>query len=205
MTSTYRYSRSLRLWHWLSFATILLIIITVIVAKFFLNNYTNHILIKNQLAAQGISITEGQAFGTATLLSDKIWSVHVYLGYFLSALLLYRFLIEFFQPKERKLRNRIVYAFRWLYRGKPKSTALSNLFRQFVYILMYALFISSCSTGIWLANTQTKDFGLKHSVMEFHQQCFFLFLLLILLHLAGVIRRERREHGSLVSSMIHGG
>lgn len=197
------YSKSLRLWHWSTFLVVALLLMTVLAGKIFLNSYANGFLVKDQLGKQGVAINMGEAFSVSDAISQPIWRLHTVLGYVLAGLFVFRIVIEFFQPKQQQLMTRFGNA--WRERRGGQRAAWHSLIVLLIYGLFYLLLTAIVASGCWLALSTAQPAETVHAVKEFHQQCFFALLVFLFVHLAGVIRAERREHKSLVSAMIHGG
>jgi cytochrome b len=204
------YSKTIRLWHWSSFIIVSLLLITVVIGKFFLNDFSNGFVIKEQLEKQGITINMQQAFAASSSLCQRVWKVHIFLGYVLTSLFAFRLLIEFFRPHTQKISFRLNQAWKELRESHQKRSAVHSLFVQVLYIVFYLLTAVMIGTGLWIALHDSSDASREltdqiHQMKELHQQCFFGLLVFIFIHLAGVIRKERKEHQNLVSAMIHGG
>jgi Ni/Fe-hydrogenase 1 B-type cytochrome subunit len=204
------YSRTIRLWHWCSFLVVTLLLLTVFAGKFFLNPFANSFRIKDYLDKQRSPISMQQAFGAAAILSERIWKAHIFLGCVLAGLFVFRLLIEFFQPKEQTILFRLRNAWQSLTPARKGKIAIHYLFIQIIHLAFYLLTAVLVVTGLWLAFRRAMPASRElseqiHQIKELHQQCFIGLLFYIFIHLAGVIRTERREHKSLVSSMIHGG
>lgn len=197
------YSKGLRLWHWLTFLVVTLLLMTVLAGKIFLNSYSNGFLIKDQLGKQGVAVNMGKAFSVSDALSRPIWKLHTVLGYVLAGLFVFRIVIEFFQPKQQQLMTRFGNA--WRERKGGERAFWHSFIVLLIYGLFYLLLTAIVASGCWLALTTAQPAETVHAVKEFHQQCFFALLVFLFVHLAGVIRAERRDHKSLVSAMIHGG
>ncbi|WP_121355827.1 cytochrome b/b6 domain-containing protein [Flavisolibacter nicotianae] len=203
LTLQRNYSKGIRLWHWSTFLVVTLLLATVLAGKFFLNSYTNGFLIKDRLAKQGVAVNMGEAFSVSDAIGKPIWQLHTVLGYFLAGLFVFRIVIEVFQPKKQTLASRFRKA--WRERKGQKRGSWQVFLVPAIYSLFYLLLTAIVASGCWLAFTRTASADAVHAVKEFHQQCFFVLLVFLFVHLAGVIRAERRQHKNLVSAMIHGG
>jgi len=206
LTFQRNYTKALRLWHWCSFLVVTILLMTVFTGKFFLNDYTNGFIVKDQLSKRGVTVTMDQAFQVSSVIGAKIWQVHIFFGYILTGLFVFRMLMEFFQSKEHRIGYRLVNAAKWLFKTKMKTQSVHHFFVQVMYLIFYLLTAVLISTGLWLTFNTASEFSERiHQVKELHQQCFFGLLVFIFVHLAGVIRTERIAHSNLVSAMIHGG
>jgi len=198
------YSRALRLWHWSSFIITCNLLLTILVSKSFLNWLFVNNTIYEGMAREGIHLLPGQADATAGLLRERIWTWHTNLGYILSLLIIFRIVLECFQPRDQKLWGKIRIA--WFQKRKEPGMARHYLFVRIIYLFFYILIALMSGTGIWMAfHKQPRYIEAFHSVKEIHENCFLVLLLFIAIHLAGVIRFERKHRSNLISAMVHGG
>jgi cytochrome b len=181
-----------------------MLLLTILVSKSFLNWLFVNNTIYEGMAKEGIHLLPGQTVTTAGLLRERIWSWHTYLGYILSLLFVFRIVLEYFQPRDQKLAGKIRMA--WFQKRKESAMARHYLFVRVIYLFFYILIAAMSGTGIWMAfHKQPWYMETFHSVKEIHENCFLLLLLFIAIHLAGVIRFERKHRSNLISAMVHGG
>jgi len=205
---TKKYSAPLRLWHWLSMIVIAGSLLTVLLNATLLKSRNNAPVIKSALQKAGAVVTDEQARSAAHDLSDKIWDVHVYFGYGLAALLLFRLVLEFFQIADQKFIRTIKTAYHNLSKANlQKKVARHELAVKLIYSTFYLLLIIMVITGLFLA---FEDFfapykAIRHSVKEVHNFCMYLILAFITVHLVGVFLAERKDSKGIVSDMINGG
>jgi cytochrome b len=196
----------MRLGHWATFLITFLLLLTILVSKTFLGwSHVNNVLHEG-LKKEGIVLGPRQTFNTANLLMERVWDWHMWLGYVLSFLFLFRAVIEFFQPNGTSLTARIKNAALFLKQRTDIKATSHYLVVKLIYLFFYGLLAAIVITGLWLAfNRDTASPEEVHSIKEIHDKCFLLMLGFILIHLAGVIRAERKSRQNLVSAMIHGG
>jgi Ni/Fe-hydrogenase 1 B-type cytochrome subunit len=198
------YSRGLRLWHWSSFIITCFLLLTILVSKSFLNWVFVNNIIYEGMAREGIHLHPGQTVGTAGLLRERIWSWHTYLGYILSLLFMLRIVLECFQRRDQGMAEKIRMA--WVQKRNDNGLARHYLMVRLIYLIFYILLGIMAGTGIWMAfHKQPGYIEIFHSVKEIHENCFLLLLIFIVIHLAGVIRFERKHCSNLISAMVHGG
>ena len=198
------YSKALRLWHWSSFIITCLLLITILVSKSFLNWLFVNNIIYEGMAREGIHLQPGQTAGTASLLRERIWAWHTYLGYILGLLFTFRIVLEFFQPRDEQMATKVRRA--WLQNRNGNRTARKFLIANIIYLLFYILLGTIAGTGTWMAfHKQPQYFETFHAVKQIHENCLLLLLLFIIIHLAGVISFERKNRSNLISAMVHGG
>lgn len=199
-------SKALRFWHWSSFIIVCLMLFTVFTGKFFVNPYGNTRVIHEALQTAGASVSEAQAGAAAERISAKLWSLHTKFGYVLAGLFVFRILIEVLQSRRQRFFPALGNAIRQL--NEPnRGEAKHYLLVKSVYLVFYGILGTIVWTGLWMAfnlELKQKDGERFHATKEIHEQCFFLLLAFIVVHLAGVIIAERRQNKGIVSGMIHG-
>lgn len=201
------HSLALRLWHWLTFLVISGSILTVILTTTLLSPRENIKMVQEQLQRKGITASDDQAFAVSHEFEDKVWDLHKYLGLVLAALLLTRIVIEFLQPEEEKLKNRIRKASAALKNDPDKHGEYRHyLLVRKIYLVFFLVLFAVAASGLTLAFGRQLGLAREtvHSVKEFHGFLQYLIYAFILIHLTGVIRAETRNNPGVVSGMIHG-
>jgi Ni/Fe-hydrogenase 1 B-type cytochrome subunit len=203
-----KYSSSLRLWHWTSALVIIGLLLTVLINSTLLKNKNSAPVIKKELQKAGAKVTNDQAIKAAHALSGEIWDVHIYLGYALTALLLFRLVLEFFQLTDQKFIRTFKTAWHNLSQTKmERETAKHKLVVQTIYTAFYLLLIIMVLTGLFLT---FEDFfapykSIRHTVKNVHGFCMYLVLAFIAVHMVGVFLTERKDGKGIVSDIINGG
>ena len=203
-----KYSPSLRLWHWANLVVISGSLITVLLNSTIFDNNFNAKLIQGSLSKNGVSANDEQAYQVAHTLSDKIWDIHVYFGYALAALLLFRLILEFLQVADQKFIRNLNAAYQQYFNiKKQRETALHELTVKLIYLFFYLLLVIMVVTGLLLAFKHELNIqkSISHSIKEVHGFCMCLILAFIVVHLAGVFLAERKDGKGIVSDMINGG
>jgi len=207
-----KYSASLRLWHWLSSVAIIALLITVLLDSTVMNTRNNLHTIVNKLKEKGIELSPDQAKAAAKTINKEIWTWHKYIGLGLAALLLFRIILEFFEPDGASLRSRIRKGA--LYMQQPQSDKKSgrhDLWVKYLYAFFYLTLMVMVITGLILISadlTLFADFtslkAAKGNIKDIHGFTMYLIIAFIVIHIAGVLRSELRDRSDVVSSMIHG-
>jgi Ni/Fe-hydrogenase 1 B-type cytochrome subunit len=202
-------SRSLRLWHWSTFVVILGSLITVLLAKTLFNAKDNVTLVQQNLQKSNITVSPDQAKSVAHEFSDLLWKWHTYIGYVLAALLAFRILFEFFQPKEQKIIPILKNSFKYLRMpGSDNKKAKHYILVRCLYIIFYlSLFVQAC-TGIFMAYSDDVESlkQLRHLAKEIHNVNMWVILSYIIIHIGGVLLSElQKKNKGIVSDMINGG
>lgn len=202
-----KHSAPLRIWHWLTFLFITGSIVTVLLNSTLLSPRDNVKMVQEQLEKKGATVTEEQAFAVSHEYEEKMWDVHKLIGYGLAFLLLARVVIEFAQPEEEKMRNRLKKAIQ-LSKTKDvnKSEYTHYVKVKWSYMLFFLLLSCMALTGLGMAFG--RDLGLSRGIhgglKEVHEIIQYLMYTFIVIHLAGVIVAENGKIKGIVSGMING-
>jgi cytochrome b len=202
------YSSSLRLWHWMNTIVISGSLITVLINSTITDDRATSDLMKNELQKSGANITAEQARDVAHALSDSVWGVHIYFGYALAALLLFRLILEFFQLTDQKFIQKLKSAYQqYNIIKKNREIVRHEVTVKAIYALFYIVLTVMVVTGLFLAfeDALAAYKSIRHSVKEVHGFCMYLVLMFIIVHIAGVYLAERKDGKGLVSDMINGG
>lgn len=200
------HSRAIRLWHWIFVLFISATIAIVLLASTVFRTGNNISLVQEQLQQKAVTVNSDQARSVAHEFNDKLWNLHKLIGYVLSALLFSRLLIEIFQPREERLRNRLKKALG--FRSVIPIEQIEN--RHFIgvkytYIIFYGLFLLMALTGLVLAFEDVPVLKEIHRpAKQLHSFLQYPIYGFIVIHLFGVIRADLGHHKGLVSGMIHG-
>jgi len=193
---------SIRLWHWLAFLFFLASITTVIFGSTLFKTKSNIQMVQEQVQEKGGSVTEKQAWAVAHEYSDKLWTLHKFIGYGLSFLLLCRIIAEVSISKEKKLATRIRAALSY-----PAETIdrKHNLLVQYGYVIFYTMFIIMSVTGLTLAFEDVKWLDPVHQLAKnIHSIVQYGLYAYMVTHIIGVIRADLTKYGGIVSRMING-
>ncbi|NCD72546.1 cytochrome b/b6 domain-containing protein [Mucilaginibacter agri] len=203
-----KYSASLRLWHWANTIVISGSLITVLINSTLTDDHSTSSFMKDELNKAGATVTADQAKSVAHALSDKTWDVHIYFGYALAALLLFRLILEFFQLADQKFIRKLKSAWYQFQTTKQnREAARHELTVKAIYSVFYLLVFIMVATGLFLAfeDALAAFKSIRHTVKSIHGFCMYLILAFIAAHLAGVFLAERKESKGIVSDMINGG
>ena len=201
-------SSSLRLWHWLNTIVICGSLITVLINSTLITRETVTPVVLNELNKGGAAVSVEQARGVGHALEDKVWEIHIYFGYCLAALLLFRIILEFFQLADQKFIRKIKLAYtQFVITKKNREIARHEFTVKAIYALFYIVLFIMVITGLFLAfeDLMAPYKAIRHSVREVHSFCMYIVLAFITIHLIGVFLAERNESKGIVSDMIHGG
>ncbi|RYF21345.1 MAG: cytochrome b/b6 domain-containing protein [Flavobacteriales bacterium] len=184
-----KYSANLRLWHWLNSLVIIGSLLTILINSTLFDKRSNTAFITKELENAGASVTAQQARAVSHGLEEKIWDLHVYLGYFLVALFVYRLVFEIFQPKNQKFKLKLQKAFQ-LYRTSKDQTNSKDLLIKLIYLVFYFVLFLMVITGLTVKFHDALGIGnsLSHSIKEVHGFLMYVVLAFIVLHIVGVVQ-----------------
>jgi Ni/Fe-hydrogenase 1 B-type cytochrome subunit len=203
-----KHSASLRLWHWANMIVISGSLLTVLINSTITDERPVSTLIKNELKNAGATVSDEQAGSVAHALGDSVWSIHIYFGYILVGLLLFRLVLEFFQLADQRFIRKMKSAYRQFQSTKKERELVKHeLTVKTIYAAFYILLMIMAVTGLFLAFEEllAPFKSIRQSVKEVHGFCMYLILAFIVVHLAGVFLAERKDSKGIVSDMINGG
>ncbi len=201
-------SVSIRLWHWSIFIVIAASLITVLIASTLLKSKYNISTFQNVLLKSGIHINDDQAKALSRSVSHKLWAWHTYFGYILSALFIFRIVLEFFQPSGQKFYTRIKKAYKFLKIPVADPKGMKHyLLVKGIYGLFYVSLVVMVVSGILLAFAD--ELGIlkptEELIKDIHNFNMYVILVFIGTHLSGVLIAELTKHKGITSDMINGG
>jgi len=158
-------SVALRIWHWLTFLFICGSMITVLINSTLLSPRENVKLVQEQLSRKGVTVTDDQAFAVSHEYEDKMWDVHKLSGYALAFLLLARIVIEFTQPKEEKLVNRLKKIKELRAKNDLNKAEYNHYLRvRMVYTVFFLILLGLVLTGLGMAFG--RNFGFSREIFS---------------------------------------
>lgn len=199
---------SLRLWHWLNAMVILGLLTTVLLRKTFLSWRTNSVLIQDKLTEVGTSITPELAKDIAVAIRNPLWDWHIYLGYFLAALILSRVLIAIFIEKKCIVLKPLKNLFQF---GQVPQTEKTEFLHYSLVKIGYGIFylatLLMVISGFMLTFKTELNLAkeLSQNIKETHELMMWFFVVFVLGHLLGVVIAENKKDAGIISDMINGG
>ena len=197
------YRAPLRFWHWASALLISLQLTTILFQEVIVKSKSA----VRELQSSGKAVSVPQARELAHIISDRIWAWHIYFGWALVALWVFRLGLQLTGPSELRFSARLLEILR-RYRLAPpadKGTAGKILFAKTTYALFYLFLTVMVATGLimiyedvaWLKNIQDL-------AKETHEFTMYLIMGFLVLHVVGVVWAETKEDHGLVSRMVGG-
>ncbi|TWR24946.1 cytochrome b/b6 domain-containing protein [Mucilaginibacter achroorhodeus] len=203
-----KHSAAIRFWHWGNTLIISGSLITVLINSTLTDRKGITTLVKNSLQGKVVIITDDQAGAISHNLEDKVWGIHIWFGYALAALFLFRILLEYFQLADQKFIPKLREAYKAYTNTKLKrERTLHELTVKIIYAGFYFVLFIMVITGLFLAfeDLLSPFKAIRHTVKEVHGFCMYLVLAFIVVHLVGVFLAERKDSSGIVSDMINGG
>lgn len=156
----------------------------------------NYPLIQTALEKKGAIVTVDQAKAVAKLYTHKLWDWHVYFGYVLSGLFLFRLVLEYFQLAEERF-FKILKKTR-LHLKEPKENHKDQrhyLIVRFIYLLFYLDLVLMVITGLFIefSDNYPNIKPIRSFVKDIHNVGMYVMLGFILCHLAGLLGREIKK------------
>ena len=185
-----KHSAGIRIWHWLNALIITGSLVTVLINSTLFEDHS----------AEARSIME--------TLEDKVWSVHIYFGYALAALFLFRIVQEIRQRHNQKFLYKLTHVYKdYFVERRNMEVAKHELIVKMLYIIFYMLLAIMVITGLTLAFEDQLGIPRKlaHTIKDFHGFCMYLIIAFAGLHIIGVIMAEKKDSSGIVSDMINGG
>ncbi|MCJ0742955.1 cytochrome b/b6 domain-containing protein [Pedobacter montanisoli] len=203
-----KYSPSLRFWHWGNTLVILGSLVTVLINSTLFDGGSARDFVQKELTDAGANVSPEQARALVHGLEDQVWGIHIYFGYVLAALFLYRIVVEIRADKNQRVIHKFLDALKTYSSNQAfKSTARYELGIKLLYLVFYTLLLIMVVTGLSVAFDDSLRISrsLSHSLKEIHGFCMYPILGFIVLHVGGVYFAERKNKKGIVSDMINGG
>lgn len=186
-----KYTLGFRIWHWLHAAVILGLLGTVFLRKTFLSYKANAEILMNKFSDMGNDITIEDAKILAKTIRDNMWEWHIILGYALAALVIYRVVLFFVDKSKRE---------------SFVSLSLHKKGVKSLYYVLYAtvLFMTISGFVIYFYEYLGISKEITKQIKELHEAAFYIILIFVPLHVAGVFIADVKDEHGLVSTMING-
>lgn len=191
-----KFSRRLAIWHWFNLLVIALILLTVLIVKTIFNSRANVPVVQQALEKKGVIIDVEQARVVTKIYSKQLWDWHVYFGYALTALILYRILLEFFQNNDSKLLRRFKLAKAFLKDASiDKQEAKHYFMVKILYFIFYFDLFFMAATGLFIkfSSNYPQLKPIKEFIKEAHNVGMYFILSFIVLHLGGLLFFEWKQ------------
>ena len=206
--ATHDYSAAMRIWHWANAALVSGQLLTILFLKVIVNARGAVPEFQAALAKSGGSLTAQQGRAVAHVISDRIWTWHVWLGVTLAACWLGWTVMQALDPAGRRFGARLRVAARRYKLATPAEHADARhaLVAKLAYAAFYLFITTMVITGLSLVFADDVPFlhGIEHQVKEVHNFTMYLIIGYIVLHVGGVVWAELTGDHGLVSRMVSG-
>ncbi len=144
-----------------------------------------------QLSTMQITISADQAKTIAQAIREGMWEWHIYLGYALAFLVLYRIVLFFVDSSKKESFN---------------SLTLHKKMVKLSYYLFYALIFFMSVSGLVLEFHESLSLAkdTAHDIKEVHEFVYNFFLFFVPAHIIGVVIADNGDEQGLTSTMING-
>ena len=207
--ATHDYSAAMRIWHWGNAALVSGQLLTILFLKVIVNARSAVPEFQAALAKSGGSLTDQQGRAVAHVISERIWTWHVWIGVTLAAFWLFWTVMQALDPAGRRFGARLRAAARRYRLAAPAEHAEARhaLLAKLTYAAFYLFITTMVVTGLSLAFGDDVPFlrGIEHQVKEVHNFTMYLIIGYIVLHIGGVVWSELTGDRGLISRMVSGG
>jgi cytochrome b561 len=183
------HSKLLNIWHWSNLLILACILITVLLSKSIFNSKDNSLLIQNTLAKKGVTINLELAKSVSKLYTHKLWEWHVYFGYTLIALVLFRIFLEFFQLKEEKLLNTLKNAKDYFKQRSVNQKKIKHfIIVKYIYLLFYLTLLFMIVSGIFIkfSDGYPDLKQIRSTVKDVHNIGMYIIIAFVITHFGGL-------------------
>jgi len=207
-TATHDYSAPMRLWHWANAALISGQLLTILFQKVIVNAKGAVPEFQEAITKGGGVLSQQQGRAVAHVISERIWTWHVWMGLALAAFWLFWTVMQALDPAGRRFGARLLAAARRYKLAAPAEHADARhaLLAKLTYAAFYLFITIIVVTGLVL--TFADDIpvlgSVKHTAEEVHNVTMYLIIGYIVLHVVGVLWSEITEDPGLTSRMISG-
>lgn len=206
--ATHDYSAAMRIWHWANAALVSGQLLTILFLKVIVNARGAIPELQRAVSAKGGALTEQQGRSVAHVISDRIWTWHVWMGVTLAACWLGWTVMQALDPAGRRFGARLRAAAQ-RYRLAPPAEhadARHALVAKLTYAAFYLFITTMVITGLSLvfADDVPLLHGIEHQVKEVHNFTMYLIIGYLVLHVGGVVWAELTGDHGLVSRMVSG-
>ncbi len=184
-----KYSKLLRIWHWLNAIVILGLLGTFFLRKTFLSWRTNSEIIVQKLSEYNIEVSAEIAKALAKTIRAPMWEWHIIFGYLLVALILFR--IYIFVKEGMSYKDTSSF-------HKMGVSLLYTIFYVLILFMSISGFIMHFGTDLGISKESIS------SIKDIHENIAWFFVFFVPLHIGGVIVADLTQEKGLVSKMISG-
>jgi len=206
--ATHDYSAPMRLWHWVNAALVSGQLLTILFQKVIVNAKGAVLEFQAAITKGGGVLSQQQGRAVAHVISERIWTWHVWMGLTLAAFWLFWTVMQALDPAGRRFGARLMAAARRYKLAAPAEHAGARhaLLAKLTYAAFYLFITLIVVTGLVLTFADDVPLlgSIKHTAEEIHNVTMYLVIGYIVLHVVGVLWSEITEDPGLTSRMISG-
>lgn len=202
-----RYSSYLRFWHWSNTIVLTGSLLTVLVTSSVMETSKVAGLLSESFKKSAYELSTPAIKTAAQAVTDTFWFLHLYFGYVLAGLLVFRLLLEFFQIREQKLLVSLRNSYLLLKANPRERTyAKHDFLVRVIYLIFYSGLVIMVFTGLFIGYGTSFSFynSVIKTVRQIHGYGYYFMLTFIGIHLLGVFLAEKQQSPGIVSGMING-
>ncbi len=208
VTATHDYSVAMRLWHWANAALVSGQLLTILFQKVIVNAKQAVPEFQQAITKGGGTLSEQQGRAVAHVISERIWTWHVWLGVALAAFWLFWTVMQALDPAGRRFGARLRAAAQRYKLAAPAEHAAARhvLLAKLTYAAFYLFITIMVVTGLALIFADDLPWlgRLEHTVKEVHNVTMYLIIGYIVLHVGGVVWADIHDDRGLISRMVSG-
>ena len=208
LAATRDYSLGMRVWHWANATLVTGQLLTILFLKVIVNARSAVPEFQQALGRDGVTLSQRQGGALAHIISERIWTWHVWMGLALAGFWLFWTLMQALDPAGRRFGARLLAAARRAKLAAPAEKAETKLAlgAKISYAAFYLLITVMVTTGLALVFADdVPAIGQKeHTIKEVHEIGMYLIMAYIVVHVAGVVWAEATKDHGLVSRMVGG-
>lgn len=198
----------MRLWHWVNAALVSGQLLTILFQKVIVNAKQAVPEFQAAITKGGGTLSEQQGRAVAHVISERIWTWHVWLGVALAFFWLFWTVMQALDPAGRRFGARLVAAARRYRLAAPAEHAAARhvLLAKLTYAAFYLFITIMVVTGLALIFADDLPWlgSMEHTVKEAHNVTMYLVIGYIVLHVVGVVWADIYDDRGLVSRMVSG-
>ena len=206
--ATHDYSVPMRIWHWVNAALVSGQLLTILFQKVIVN--AKHAVPEFQAAITkgGGTLSEQQGRAVAHVISERIWTWHVWMGVALAFFWLFWTVMQALDPAGRRFGARLMAAARRYKLAAPAEHADARhvLLAKLTYAAFYLFITIMVVTGLALIFADEVPWlgSMEHTMKEIHNVTMYLIIGYIVLHVVGVVWADIYDDRGLISRMVSG-
>ena len=206
--ATHDYSAALRVWHWFNAALVSGQLLTILFQKVIVRARGAVPEFEQAVAKSGGTLTAQQGKAVAHVISERIWTWHIWMGLALATCWLGWTVMQALDPAGRRFGARLLAAARRYQlappaaRGAARHAALAKLTYAAFYLAITVMVVTGL--GLVWADDVSWLGNIEHPVKEVHNFTMFVIIGYIVLHIGGVVWAEITNDHGLISRMVSG-